>query len=531
ENQSDTTSSSNKQETQQVERSAPQSPNEENRLKTIIDNATLIREEKQQYPSAISSGQQSNTSEQADSEKVSDSPKEIPLISDDSRKSLTEPATLSSPIVENEIAINKQEDKKPLGDETIKSQDTSSMDKKESDNKSEADLRTTSASFDTKRQSDEQLNTSNINEEKNFSSSADFGHQVTSIIDHSERLSASDHFPHELTQSESNEDQSGSSGYQREEKHDIEEASPKHSSALEDSMEDVSKSSLDAAQTAPYIGELHHSTSSENNSQQQEIDKLSDIVSNKNQQTVEKELSQPLVEHQLSEHLEEESKVADEEELNLTLEAIQRMFQDLANDENVIVIDDELPEKVLSALGVKDDLLQTLFEGVFRKYIVQAASDGAREDTLKWNEFRDILFPILTGHYSDRHVRKLFELFDTSNDGYLSKEEIEELLQLIQVDDANSTADNIIQEFDTDNDGRLSADELILAIKEINDTKDKYLSDDIQNELWWNAFHDDDEEENQTEEISVNVPVPHSNDQQQELSSSDDLSEKNKSLK
>ncbi len=39
-------------------------------------------------------------------------------------------------------------------------------------------------------------------------------------------------------------------------------------------------------------------------------------------------------------------------------------------------------------------------------------------------EFRDILFPIITGRYTERHIRKLFDLFDTSRDGYLSLQEI-----------------------------------------------------------------------------------------------------------
>ena len=44
--------------------------------------------------------------------------------------------------------------------------------------------------------------------------------------------------------------------------------------------------------------------------------------------------------------------------------------------------------------------------------------------TLDWPEFRDILFPLITGRYTERHIRKLFELFDTTQDGYLSLQEI-----------------------------------------------------------------------------------------------------------
>jgi Ca2+-binding EF-hand superfamily protein len=47
-----------------------------------------------------------------------------------------------------------------------------------------------------------------------------------------------------------------------------------------------------------------------------------------------------------------------------------------------------------------------------------------RSETLDWIEFRDILFPIITGRYIERHIRALFDLFDTSRDGYLSLQEI-----------------------------------------------------------------------------------------------------------
>ena len=47
-----------------------------------------------------------------------------------------------------------------------------------------------------------------------------------------------------------------------------------------------------------------------------------------------------------------------------------------------------------------------------------------RSATLDWIEFRDILFPIITGRYTERHVRKLFDLFDTTRDGFLSIQEI-----------------------------------------------------------------------------------------------------------
>ena len=38
--------------------------------------------------------------------------------------------------------------------------------------------------------------------------------------------------------------------------------------------------------------------------------------------------------------------------------------------------------------------------------------------------FRDILFPILTARYTEDHLRKLFDLFDSDQTGRLSTEEL-----------------------------------------------------------------------------------------------------------
>jgi Ca2+-binding EF-hand superfamily protein len=39
-------------------------------------------------------------------------------------------------------------------------------------------------------------------------------------------------------------------------------------------------------------------------------------------------------------------------------------------------------------------------------------------------EFRDILFPIITGRYMEEHIRKLFSLFDINKNGCLGFKEI-----------------------------------------------------------------------------------------------------------
>jgi hypothetical protein len=47
-----------------------------------------------------------------------------------------------------------------------------------------------------------------------------------------------------------------------------------------------------------------------------------------------------------------------------------------------------------------------------------------RPKTIDWIEFRDLLYPIVTGRYLERHFRQLFDLFDTRKIGFIFEEGI-----------------------------------------------------------------------------------------------------------
>ncbi|CAF4325288.1 unnamed protein product, partial [Rotaria magnacalcarata] len=88
-------------------------------------------------------------------------------------------------------------------------------------------------------------------------------------------------------------------------------------------------------------------------------------------------------------------------------------FHELANDEHLVEINNDLSAKLLDRLEFRDYFIQSLFDNIIRKYIVESAVQTNRCDSLDWIAFRDILFPIITGRYTERHIRKLFDLFDT----------------------------------------------------------------------------------------------------------------------
>lgn len=167
---------------------------------------------------------------------------------------------------------------------------------------------------------------------------------------------------------------------------------------------------------------------------------------------------------------------------------LRDVFNDLANADGLVEINVDLPDNLLDRLEFRDNLIRTLFDSLLRKYLVQSAAQSSkkrkktvsfvrlifrstfkdRSTTMDWIEFRDVLFPIITGRRTERQIRALFNLFDTNQNGYLSLQEIAELLEILQANDTIDLAQNIINEFDSDRDGKLSADGLTTREKQKN---------------------------------------------------------------
>ncbi|CAM4782059.1 unnamed protein product [Rotaria magnacalcarata] len=190
----------------------------------------------------------------------------------------------------------------------------------------------------------------------------------------------------------------------------------------------------------------------------------------------------------------------DDPSLAAIMEDLRYVFHELANDEHLVEINNDLSAKLLDRLEFRDYFIQSLFDNIIRKYIVESAVQTNRCDSLDWIAFRDILFPIITGRYTERHIRKLFDLFDTSKDGRLSVQEITELLQILQVNHTIGLTQNIMDEYDTDHDGKLSVDELIEAIKKIKNINENVLPEEAEHKQWFN--------QNPTENPTISFEVP-----------------------
>jgi hypothetical protein len=55
---------------------------------------------------------------------------------------------------------------------------------------------------------------------------------------------------------------------------------------------------------------------------------------------------------------------------------LRYVFHDLANNEDLVEINNDLPNKLLDRLEFRDYLRRTLFESLVKKYLVQAAAQS-----------------------------------------------------------------------------------------------------------------------------------------------------------
>ncbi|CAF1399004.1 unnamed protein product [Adineta steineri] len=209
---------------------------------------------------------------------------------------------------------------------------------------------------------------------------------------------------------------------------------------------------------------------------------------------------------------EDDCDVTNESNLETVMQDLRYVYRDLANDEDLVEINTEFPDSLIDRLEFGDNFIRTLFDDFLRKYLVQPAQYEIRSKTLDWNEFRDILFPILTGRYMEKHIRKLFDLFDTTKDGYLTLQEIIALFELLQVANTAELAQYMITEFDKNQDGKLNINEFLEIVKKTSDVTNNILSEKIEYRPWYNRHPidddgDDNNDDDDLQSISLEVPV------------------------
>ncbi|CAF1050170.1 unnamed protein product [Adineta ricciae] len=197
-----------------------------------------------------------------------------------------------------------------------------------------------------------------------------------------------------------------------------------------------------------------------------------------------------------------EDRESNENSLEAVMEDLRYVYRDLANEDDLVEIDDNFSEQLIDRLEFGDNIIRTLFDNFVTKYIIQPAATGTRSKTLDWTEFRDVLFPIVTSRYTERHIRKLFDLFDTSKDGFLSFEEIIDLFELLQVNNSAELAHYMMNEFGKNRDDQLSIDEFVAIVKKTDDINNSILPEKLEAKHWFSIHPNADENQ------SISLPVP-----------------------
>ncbi|CAF0737092.1 unnamed protein product [Didymodactylos carnosus] len=83
---------------------------------------------------------------------------------------------------------------------------------------------------------------------------------------------------------------------------------------------------------------------------------------------------------------------------------------------------------------------------------------------LSFEQFCELLAPIITGRYTDRSLRQTFEKLDSDQDGYLNQKEIERLLLVVGRSESNYKIQDIMHRVSRV--GKLSYDEFKQFISE-----------------------------------------------------------------
>ena len=78
----------------------------------------------------------------------------------------------------------------------------------------------------------------------------------------------------------------------------------------------------------------------------------------------------------------------------------------------------------------------------FLLFVIRSFNSDVRR--LSFEQFCELLAPIITGQYNDYQLRRTFERLDSDNDGYLNRQEIENLLIVVGRADSNYRVQDIV---------------------------------------------------------------------------------------
>ncbi|UJR31290.1 hypothetical protein I4U23_018788 [Adineta vaga] len=137
---------------------------------------------------------------------------------------------------------------------------------------------------------------------------------------------------------------------------------------------------------------------------------------------------------------------------------LRNTFDLFDRDKSGAISSSEL-EQVLIALNFDPT------ERLLRKIMKEMDID--RNGLVEFDEFVKVMRNVYERKFTDNEMRKAFQCFDADSSGYITINELREVLSRLNYNVSEQRLGEVLGEIDTDNDGKISYDEFVQMLQSI----------------------------------------------------------------
>ncbi|UJR31288.1 hypothetical protein I4U23_018788 [Adineta vaga] len=140
------------------------------------------------------------------------------------------------------------------------------------------------------------------------------------------------------------------------------------------------------------------------------------------------------------------------------MKELRNTFDLFDRDKSGAISSSEL-EQVLIALNFDPT------ERLLRKIMKEMDID--RNGLVEFDEFVKVMRNVYERKFTDNEMRKAFQCFDADSSGYITINELREVLSRLNYNVSEQRLGEVLGEIDTDNDGKISYDEFVQMLQSI----------------------------------------------------------------
>ena len=89
------------------------------------------------------------------------------------------------------------------------------------------------------------------------------------------------------------------------------------------------------------------------------------------------------------------------------------------------------------------------------------------EFLVDFDEFVKVMASIYERKFTDEEMQRAFKCFDADNSGYITVDELREVLSRLNQNVSEHRIIEVLREIDTDQDGKISYDEFVQMLQEV----------------------------------------------------------------